>query len=132
MAAGELRSSDRFEIDRAIRSAEQACRYEFSVFVGRSEGEPRDFAVRLHAASVAPGRSILIMVDPRARAVEVVTGADVRRTLDDQAVELALLQMRSAFAEGDLVTGLTRGIAQLAENARAARTLHVRDASEPR
>ena len=127
MAPGEpggLKDSDRFEIDKAIRTAEQASRYEFSVFVGRSEGTPRPFAERLHSASVAPDRSVLVMVDPRARAVEVVTGAVVRRVLDDHAVELAVLQMRSAFAEGDLVGGLVRGIAQLAEHARAPETRH--------
>ena len=36
-----------------------------------------------------------------------------------------MLQMRSAFAEGDLVGGLTRGIAQLAEHARQPQTRHV-------
>jgi uncharacterized membrane protein YgcG len=118
VAPGELRDSDRHEIDKAIRAAEQASRYEFSVFVGRAEGTPRGFAERLHAASVAPDRSVLVMVDPRARVVEVVTGSDVRRVLDDQAVELAVLQMRSAFAEDDLVGGLVRGVAQLAEHAR--------------
>lgn len=125
MAAGELRDSDRHEIDKAIRAAEQASRYEFSVFVGRAEGTPRGFAERLHAASVAPDRSVLVMVDPGARAIEVVTGADVRRVLDDQAVELAVLQMRSAFAEDDLVGGLVRGVGQLAEHARAPETRHV-------
>jgi uncharacterized membrane protein YgcG len=124
VAPGELRDSDRHEIDKAIRAAEQASRYEFSVFVGRAEGTPRGFAERLHAASVAPDRSVLVMVDPRARVVEVVTGSDVRRVLDDQSVDLAVLQMRSAFAEDDLVGGLVRGVAQLAEHARAPETRH--------
>jgi uncharacterized membrane protein YgcG len=128
VAAGELgvlKDSDRHEIDKAIRTAEQASRYEFSVFVGHVEGTPRSFAERLHSASVAPDRSVLVMVDPHARVIEVVTGADVRRVLDDQSVELAVLQMRSAFAEGDLVGGLIRGVAQLAEHARAPQTRHI-------
>ncbi len=118
MAAGELSHGDRFEVDRAIRAAEQSCRFEFSVFVGRSQGDSRDFAQRLHAATVAPGRSVLVLVDPGARRLEVVTGEVVRRRLTDSEVELALLQMQSSFAEGNLVDGLTRGIAQLAEHAR--------------
>ncbi len=125
VAPGELRDSDRHEIDKAIRAAEQASRYEFSVFVGRVEGTPRGFAERLHRASVAPDRSVLVMVDPRSRTIEIVTGAQVRRALDDQAVELAVLQMRSEFAEGDLVGGLIRGISQLAEHARQPQTRHV-------
>ena len=124
VAAGELRSSERHDLDRTIRAAEQASRCEFSVYVGRAEGEPRGFATRLHRALVAPARSILILVDPTAHLLEVVTGSDVRRTLSDREVELAVLQMQSAFAEGDLVGGLKRGIAMLADHARAPETLH--------
>lgn len=124
MAAGEFDAADRYEIDKAIRAAEQASRFEFSVFVGRSQGAPREFAQRLHSACVAPTRSILVLVDPGAHAIEVVTGEVVRRTLSDREVELAVLQMSSAFAEGDLVDGLKRGIGQLADHARAQESLH--------
>lgn len=122
MAAGELTHgfshAERHQIDQAIRAAEQACRYEFSVFVGRSQGPAREFALRLHSASVAPDRSVLVLVDPAARAIEVVTGDVVRRTLTDGEVDLAIVAMRSAFAEGEIVSGLTRGITQLAAHAR--------------
>ncbi|MGH3362474.1 MAG: DUF5130 family protein [Nocardioides sp.] len=124
MAAGDFRSSERYEIDRTIRAAEQASRCEFSVYVGRAEGESRAFAARLHRALTAPDRSILILVDPTARLLEVVTGTHVRRNLSDREVELAVLQMQSAFAEGDLVGGLKRGITMLADHARAPETLH--------
>ncbi|HEX5861546.1 MAG TPA: DUF5130 family protein [Nocardioides sp.] len=124
MAAGEFSSAERHEIDRCMRSAEQASRYEFSVYVGRAEGEPKAFAKRLHASLVAPPRSILILVDPVARAVEVITGHEVRRNLTDHEVELAVLAMQSEFASGDLVGGLKRGIALLADHARAPQTLH--------
>ncbi len=73
---------------------------------------------------VAPDRSILILVDLAAQAVEVVTGTFVRRTLSDREVELSVLEMTSAFAVGDLVGGLKRGIAMLAEHARPAAMLH--------
>lgn len=119
MAAGDFSDGDRHTIDKAIRAAEQSSRYEFSVFVGQARGDARPFAERLHAASVAPDRSVLVLVDPGARLIEVVTGEAVRRTLTDAEVEHAIVQMRSAFAEDDLVGGLTRGIAQLAEHARA-------------
>lgn len=124
MAAGEFSPSERHEIDRCIRAAEQASRYEFSVFVGRSDGEPKAFARRLHASLVAPTRSVLILVDPVARVLEVVTGVDVRRNLTDREVELAVLEMQSAFAAGDLVGGLKRGVSMLADHARAPETLH--------
>ncbi len=111
-------------MDRAIRAAEQACRFEFSVFVGAAEDESGVFAKRLHRKLVAPARSILIMVDPAARVLEVVTGTEVRRHLTDREVELAVLEMQSSFAADEFVDGLTRGIAKLAEHARPQRTLH--------
>jgi hypothetical protein len=125
VAGGELfRSADRVVLDETIRKAEQLARVEFSVFVGNAEGEPRPFAESLHASLVAPTRSILIMVDPTKRVLEVVTGSHVRRTLTDNEVELAVAAMQSDFAADDLVGGLRRGIQMLAEHARAPQTLH--------
>ncbi len=128
VAAGDpFSSGERAALDAAIRKAEQLSRAEFSVFVGKAEGEARAFATRLHNSLVAPARSVLIMVDPGARAIEVVTGAFVRRTLSDSEVELAVIAMQTAFAEGDLVGGLRRGIALLADHARSPQTLHAQD-----
>lgn len=124
MGVGEFNGHERYQVDEAIRNAELVSRYEFSVFVGRVDGEPRAFAERLHHALVAPTRSVLIMLDPAARVLEIVTGADVRRHLTDREVELVSLQMQSLFAIGDLVGGLRRGIQMLAEHAVAPDTLH--------
>jgi uncharacterized membrane protein YgcG len=124
VAAGDFSSAERYALDEAIRKAEQQSRVEFSLFVGTAEGEPRAFATQLHNSLVAPTRSILILVDPDARALEIVTGGYVRRTLSDKEVELTALQMQTSFAEGDLVGGIKRGIAMLAEHARPQNTLH--------
>ncbi|MCW2764939.1 MAG: hypothetical protein JWO11_898 [Nocardioides sp.] len=125
MPAGDpFSSAERYALDDAIRKGEQLCRFEFSVFVGNAEGDPRVFATRLHNLLVAPARSILVMVDPTAHVLEIVTGGYVRRTLTDRQVELAALHMQTAFAEQDLVGGLRRGIQMLAEHARAPQTLH--------
>jgi Domain of unknown function (DUF5130) len=115
---------EKYEIDRSIREAEAICRYEFSVYVGAAKGDPRAFAERLHSALVVPERSVLVMVDPADRVLEIVTGAEVRRDLDDSEVSLAAIQMQSAFAEGDMVGGIKRGLSTLAEHARKPRTLH--------
>lgn len=125
MASGEGFSADqRYQIDRAIRAAETISRYEFSVYVGAAEGEAGPFAQRLHAALVAPASSVLVMVDPAGRQLQIVTGAIVRRDLPDDAVRLAAVAMEAAFAHGDLVGGIKRGLAQLAEAARKPATLH--------
>ncbi len=120
----EFTTSQKVALDQTIRAAEQVSRFEFSVFVGAAEGEPRAFAERLHASLSAPSRSVLIMVDPAARLLEIVTGSEVRRILTDHEVALAVLEMRTEFASGDLVKGLRRGISMLAMQSRAPRTLH--------
>ena len=112
-------AAQRYEIDRAIRAAETVCRYEFSVYVGAADGE----AGPVRPAGCTPpcrasDRSVLVMVDPAARLLEVVTGSAVRRDLTDDSVRLAAVAMQAAFAEGDLVGGIKRGLAQLAEAAR--------------
>jgi uncharacterized membrane protein YgcG len=123
--SGEFTAAQRVSLDQAIRAAEQVSRFEFSVFVGTTEGgDPRRFAERLHAALSTPARSVLVMVDPVARVLEVVTGAEVRRVLSDRDVALAVLEMETEFSSGDLVRGLRRGVSMLAMAARAPRTLH--------
>jgi hypothetical protein len=113
------------QIDKAIRDAEQVCRYEFSVYVGPVEGDDaRAFALRLHAALVAPARSVLLLVDPTTRALEVVTGEEARRELEDHEVRLALVEMQSQLGVGDFVGAIVRGIGTLAEHARRPPTLH--------
>lgn len=119
-----LKAHERAELDLAIRKAEQLCRAEFSVFIGHSDGDPHVFATSLHNSLVAPSHSILIMVDPAQRAIEVVTGGYVRRTLSDHQADLAIATMAATFAGGDLVGGLRRGIQQLADAARPQNTLH--------
>ena len=78
----------------------------------------------LHAALTAPERSVLVLVDPGAKLLEIVTGTEARRALDDAEVKLAALTMQTAFAAGDLVGGITRGVQQLAEHARRPQLRH--------
>lgn len=122
MAAGEgLSNRDRQLIDATIRTAEQLCRFEFSVYLGSAHGAPRAYATQLHNSLVVPARSILLMVDLEERAIEVVTGGAVRRVLDDTQVQLAIAQMQSSFADHDVVGGINRGIVHLAEHAQTPR-----------
>lgn len=114
-----LTGRQRYLLHEAVRRAETTSRAEFSVHLGRTEGDdPRAFARRLHATLTTPDRSVLIHVDPAGRALEIVSGAWVRRRLTDPEAELAAAAMRTSFADGDLLGGLTRGIALLAEHIR--------------
>lgn len=122
--AGDLDGGDRAAIDKAIRTAEQTSRFEFSVFRGVAKGDPRVFAERLHAALAAPDHSVLVMLDPVGRALEIITGREVRRHLTDSEVRLALAAMQADLATGDEVGALVRGLRVLGDHAVPQRTLH--------
>jgi hypothetical protein len=123
--AGELLTpSDQAAIERAVRNAETSSGFGFSVYIGSADGPTRTHAEGLHAQLAAPRRSVLVFVDPVARQLEVVTGAEVRRQLDDAEVGLAALSMQTAFAAGDFAGGIATGLLQLADHARRPPILH--------
>lgn len=118
MSTTALNATERAALDVTIRNAEQACRAEISVFVGAATGDPRAFATSLHNTLVLPARSVLVMVDPDRRLVEIVTGGHVRERLTDDEAAQAIAAMTERFAEGDLPGGLNRGIELLGELAK--------------
>lgn len=125
MPAGEAFTPDqRRGIEKAIRVVQETTGYAFSVYVGAAEGDSRRFAEVLHGRLAEPSYSVLVMVDPSARVLEIVTGPQVRRDLDDAEAALAALSMQAAFAAGDLSGGITSGIYQLGEHARGPKSLH--------
>ena len=125
MPDGESLSFAELErVKRAVRNAETSSGLTFSVFVGAAEDDPRGYAERLHAALDDPARSVLVLCDPVVRALEIVTGSEARRSLDDLECGLAAASMESSFAGGDIVGGVVLGVQQLGEAARAPRTLH--------
>ncbi|MDO5499685.1 MAG: DUF5130 family protein [Propionibacteriaceae bacterium] len=125
MSAGDLTPNQTEDLKRAVRMAEQDSGLGFSVYVGAGDGDPRAFAEGLHASLEDPERAVLVMCDPEARVLEIVTGHLARRVLPDGECSLAAVGMRSSFAAGDLVGGLSAGIMQLGREARAPETLHV-------
>lgn len=125
MPAGEVFSPrQREEINRAIRQAREQSSLAVSVYVGDLGADPRAQARRLHGELDDSRSRVLVAVDPGARHLEIVTGAQVGRHLDDRSCNLAAISMTSAFAAGDLAGGIVNGLRYLAEHGRVPRTLH--------
>lgn len=125
MQAGEaFTDTQRHDINRAVVEAEKISGWAVGVYVGGTSDDGRAHARRLHAALPEPARSVLVQVDPERRTLEIVSGAEVRRQLDNRAAGLVAVTMQSAFAAGDLTRGLVSGIQQIGECARAPKSLH--------
>lgn len=106
------------EISQAVTAASRQTGLHFSVFVGPVDRPIRNYAERLHAGlgEQAP-LAVLLCVSPGDREMEIVTGAESSRRLNDRNCALAGMSMAAAFAGGDLVGGLITGVRMLADTA---------------
>ncbi|HWC36784.1 MAG TPA: DUF5130 family protein [Mycobacteriales bacterium] len=106
------------DIERVIELANSETGLRFSVFVGNVEGDIRDAAEAKHASFGAQASdTVLIVVSPGDRLLEIVTGDAAARRLSDRACALAALSMTTSFAGGDLAGGIVTGVRMLAEAA---------------
>jgi uncharacterized membrane protein YgcG len=112
------------DIARAISVAEAQTGLKFSVYVGSVEADLRAQAVRLHRQLDDADDAVLVVVDPRRNQLEIVTGANAKRRIDDRAASLAAASMASTFALGDLAGGIVNGVQSLMEHAQSAPVLH--------
>ncbi|MEU4197275.1 DUF5130 family protein [Kribbella sp. NPDC026611] len=128
MPAGDAFSPDQlYDIERAVRHAEEISGLHFSVYVGGADEETRPFAIELLNELDDPDRTVLVYVDPAGRRLEIVTGPLARRQLSDTSAGLAALTMQTSFATGDLTGGLVTGVQQLGSHAVQAPLLHAYD-----
>lgn len=129
MPAGDAFTPDQlYDIEKAVRQAEEVSGLRFSVYVGGADSETRPFALELLNELDDPDHSVLVYVDPAGRRLEIVTGSQAKRQLSDAAAGLAALAMQTSFATGDLTGGLVTGVQQLGAHGRQAPLLH---ANEP-
>lgn len=125
MPAGDAFSArQEQDIAKAIATAEQQTGLKFSVYVGSVEGDLSAQAVRLHRQLADADRAVLVVVDPRRNQLQVVTGVEAKRRVDDRAAGLAAAAMASTFALGDLAGGIVNGLGSLMEHAQKAPVLH--------
>ena len=125
MPAGDPFTPDQHrQIEKARIRAGTDAGLGFHIYIGPLGSDARDEAQRLHARLPDSVYAVLVAVDPRGHALEIITGAQARLVLDDGSCGLAALTMQTAFAAGDLAGGIVRGVNQLADHARQPDTLH--------
>jgi hypothetical protein len=119
VALGELSVDDKVRVNSAVVKAEEFTGLEFCVIIGiKPNEEPRHEAERaFHKAKMNERPSVLVMITPSARTLEVVVASELSARLTDQACEEAVQLMTGMFATEDIVGGLERGIGVLAERA---------------
>jgi len=124
--AGEAFSASQVDaIERAIKQAQQESGIHYSVYVGAPDNDLREFGRQLLGAlGKKADDSVLVVIDPASRRLEILTGIAASLHLDDRATALGAMSMTSSFAAGDLAGGIVAGLHTLSEHARQPRTLH--------
>ncbi|WP_018335358.1 DUF5130 family protein [Actinomycetospora chiangmaiensis] len=111
-------SSQLSRIDEALTRTSADTGLLFSVWVGELGGRSRERAEELHAALGDQAEdAVLIAVSPGERVVEVVTGEESARRVDDRGAKLGVMAMVSSFTESDLVGGIVEGLRVLGDHA---------------
>lgn len=106
------------DIERVLELANSETGLRFSVYVGDVDGDIRDAAEAKHATfGASAADTVLIVISPGDRLLEVVTGEAAARRLSDRACALAALSMTTSFTGGDLTGGIVTGVRMLAEAA---------------
>ena len=112
MAVGRKR-----RVDHAVKEAEAATGLQFCVYLGPVEGDdPHAFAEGMFAkAGLADRPGVLLLVAPKEHYVEIVTSADARLRVPDDACEAAIARMVGDFKAGRIDKGIVHGVEYLAE-----------------
>lgn len=121
-----LSAAQRKDVAGIINRAREICGLCFGVYVGPL-ANGRESALAQHAVLPDPAGGVLVALDPDSRTIEIVTGVDAVRILDNRACELAVLAITSCVAAEDLVGGIREGVLLLAERARTPRVWHLDD-----
>lgn len=105
----------RGEVQRALQYAGEASGLKYAVVVQAADGPVRRWAESVHARMADPPRSVLVVLDPAAHAVEIVTGTRSGRRIPDEACERVADAIGRVAAGGDLVRALVGGLQQLGQ-----------------
>lgn len=117
-ARGPFNGRQLSRIDEALTLASRQTGLLFTLYVGELGESSRRRAEELHASlGDRAAEAVLVAVSPGERVVEVVTGDESHRRIDDRGAKLAVVSMVATFKESDLVGGMVEGISMLADQA---------------
>jgi len=115
-------SSQLSRLDEALTLACRETGLLFTLYIGELGTRSRERAEELHASlGDRAAEGVVVAVSPGERVVEIVTGAESGRRIDDRGAKLAVMSMVASFKESDLVGGMVEGLTMLADQAGHAR-----------
>ncbi|MGY4720005.1 DUF5130 family protein [Naumannella huperziae] len=112
------------DLKQALHDADAQSGLDFSLFVGAPADQPRQFAEGLLSAQPDPATAVVVVVDPESRGIEIATGEQATRQLDDADCALAAAGIQRAATDGALTGGIVDALNLLGNAAREIPSLH--------
>jgi hypothetical protein len=114
--AGDTFTVDqRRSIDRAVRQVEADTGLAVCLRIGGVDTDARTTARTLLQRMPDPANAVVLVVDPGARELEIVTGSAARQRLSDADCLAVAESMRTTFVAGDLPGGIMNGVQRLGD-----------------
>ena len=110
---GPFTTRQLLRLDEALRLADQTTGLHFSIYCGELDEPVREAAEKMHSELEDPASTVLLAASPTQRVLEIVTGEQARRRLQDRDCKLAAFSMAAAFSGGDLAGGFINGLSML-------------------
>ena len=110
---GPFSTRQLLRLDEALRLADQTTGLRFSIYCGELDEPTRGAAEKLHSELPDPAGTVLLAASPEQRVLEIVTGEQARKRLQDRDCKLAAFSMAAAFNGGDLAGGFINGLSML-------------------
>jgi hypothetical protein len=114
---GPFTTRQLLRLDEALRLADQTTGLHFSIYCGELDEPVRDAAEKMHGELEDPSGTVLLAASPSQRVLEIVTGEQARKRLQDRDCKLAAFSMAAAFGGGDLAGGFINGLSMLVNRA---------------
>lgn len=99
---------DAFE--RALVEAEDRSGMRFALYVGGPESEPKEFATTLLSGQREPASTVVLVVDPDSRAVQIATGTEAARRINDADCDLAAANIQYESDRAGLASGIVNAL----------------------
>lgn len=110
---GPFTTRQLLRLDEALRLADQTTGLHFSIYCGELDEPVREAAEKMHSELEDPASTVLLAASPTQRVLEIVTGEQARKRLQDRDCKLAAFSMVAAFSGGDLAGGFINGLSML-------------------
>ncbi|MGL4306260.1 MAG: DUF5130 family protein, partial [Mycobacteriaceae bacterium] len=103
-------TQDLVSLDDTLTYSSRAAGVRFAVYIGDLGADTHAGAKAALASISDAHNSVLIAVSPNQKTIEVLSGSDLAKRVNDRVAQLGVTAALASFADGDLIDGLISAV----------------------